>query len=67
MDWWHRFRDDIVGLFRGSEPDFKTFVETMNTVDDAIKFTAEVNFQTNSVNFLDVVISIAGVSIYPKN
>ena len=58
VDWWHRFRDDILGLFRGSESDFKTFVETMNTVDDAIKFTAEVNFQTNSVNFLDVVISI---------
>ena len=30
----------------------------MNSVDPAIKFTAEVDFERNTVNFLDVVISI---------
>ena len=58
VDWWHRFRDDCLGLFRGTEADFKVFLSTMNSVDPAIRFTAEINFQTNSVNFLDLVISI---------
>ena len=30
----------------------------MNSVDPAIRFTAEINFETNSVNFLDLVIAI---------
>ena len=58
VDWWHRFRDDCLGLFRGTEADFRLFLDTMNSVDPAIKFTAEVDFERNTVNFLDVVISI---------
>ena len=58
VDWWHRFRDDCLGLFRGSEADFKVFLETMNSINPAIKFTAEIDFQRNTVNFLDVTISI---------
>ena len=30
----------------------------MNSIDPAIKFTAEVNFEENKVNFLDIQISI---------
>ena len=58
VDWWHRFRDDCLGLFRGTEADFILFLKTMNSIDPAIKFTAEIDFEKNSVNFLDVTISI---------
>ena len=58
VDWWHRFRDDCLGLFRGTQADFRVFLETMNSVDPAIKFTSEVDFEKNCVNFLDVTISI---------
>ena len=58
VDWWHRFRDDCLALFRGTAADFRTFLETMNSIDPAIKFTAEIDFERNTVNFLDMVISI---------
>lgn len=58
VDWWHRFRDDCLGLFRGTQADFKIFLETMNGVDPAIQFTSEINFERNTVNFLDVQITI---------
>ena len=58
VDWWHRFRDDCLGLFRGTQADFRGFLETMNRVDPAIKFTSEIDFEKNCVNFLDTTISI---------
>ena len=58
VDWWHRFRDDCLGLFRGTEAEFKVFVDTMNSINPAIQFTSEINFEVNSVNFLDTIISI---------
>ena len=53
-----RFRDDIIGLFRGTQAEFRIFVKFMNSIDPAIKFTAEVDFEENKVNFLDIQISI---------
>ena len=47
-----------IGLFRGTREEFIKFVETMNAVDPAIKFTHEIDFEKNFVNFLDVNITI---------
>ena len=58
VDWWRRFRDDCLGLFRGTKEEFEVFLSIMNSVDPSIRFTAEINYDTNSVNFLDVVIWI---------
>ena len=55
---WKRFRDDCLGLFRGTEPEFRMFVATMCSIDPAIRFTYEVDFVRNSVNFLDITITI---------
>ena len=55
---WRRYRDDCIGLFRGTQADFKLFLSHMNGVDKSIQFTAEIDFEANSVNFLDLKISI---------
>ena len=36
IDFWLRFRDDCLGLFRGTQADFKIFVETMNGVESTL-------------------------------
>ena len=43
VDWWNRFRDDCLGLWRGSRIEFMEFLQTMNSVDGDIKFTSEIN------------------------
>ena len=58
IDWWNRFRDDCLGLWRGSREEFLSFVTTMNQVDKDIKFTSEINWTENKVVFLDLTISI---------
>ena len=58
VDFWHRFRDDVIGLFRGTQADFRVFLDYMNRADPAIKFTSEIDFDNNTVNFLDLKISI---------
>ena len=51
-----RFRDDCLGLFRGTRADFLSFLATLNEVDPAIRFTEE-GFG-RAVNFLDVKITL---------
>ena len=58
VDWWSRFRDDCLGLWRGTEAEFQGFVKAMNSVDKNIKFTSEINWQDNMVVFLDLTITI---------
>ena len=58
MDWWSRFRDDCLGLWRGTEAEFQGFVAAMNSVDTEIKFTSEINWQENVIVFLDLTITI---------
>ena len=58
VGYWGRFRDDCLGLFRGTKAEFEMFFATMGSVDPAIRFTHEVDFENNSVNFLDVTIWI---------
>ena len=54
-DFW-RYRDDCLGLFRGTRADFLTLLSALNSVDPAIRFTEE-GFG-HAVNFLDVRITI---------
>merc|ERR1719234_1559349 len=56
VGWFWRYRDDCLGLFRGTRPDFLSFLATLNDVDPAIRFTEE-GFG-HAVNFLDVRITI---------
>ena len=58
VGWWSRFRDDCLALFRGTQAEFRMFVATMNSVEHAIKFTSEIDFEKNCVNFLDMTITI---------
>ena len=46
--WGGRFRDDCLGLFRGTKLEFNRFVACMNSVDTDIKFTSEIDWEDNS-------------------
>ena len=56
--WGHRYRDDCMGLFRGTEEEFPGLLGAMNSVDPDVQFTSEINWQENKLVFLDVVITI---------
>ena len=56
MDWWSRFRDDCLALWRGSKAEFLGFVAMVNSVDKDIQFTSKMNWDKNEVVFLDLVI-----------
>ena len=56
--WGGRFRDDCLGLFRGTKLEFNGFVACMNSVDTDIQFTSEIDWEENRVIFLDLIISI---------
>ena len=58
VDFWRRFRDDCLGLWRGTEAEFIMFINTLNSVDPNIKFTHEIDFTENKIAFLDTMISI---------
>ena len=53
--WW-RFRDDIFSFWEHGEEALMEFLEFLNAIYPTIKFT--VNFSTQSLEFLDVLISI---------
>ena len=52
--WWKRFVDDVIGVWRGSEKEFKTFIDICNGHEERIKVTYEV-CKTEAV-FLDVKV-----------
>ena len=56
MGIFWRFRDDCIGLFRGTRGDFMGFLAALNEVDPSIRFTEE-GFG-HAVNFLDVRITL---------
>ena len=56
--FWKRFIDDCFGLWKGTREQFEEFVLLMNTVNENIKFTFEIDFNMWAVNFLDITISI---------
>ena len=67
VDFWRRFRDDCLGLWRGTEAEFRMFIATLNSVDPNIKFTYEIDFAENKVAFLDTMISIEGDGFLQTN
>jgi hypothetical protein len=58
VDWFHRYRDDVIGLFRGTKAEFPGLVQAMNSVDQNIKYTSEIDWESNQLIFLDVVVTI---------
>ena len=58
MDWWGRFRDDCIALWRGTKLEFNRFVATMNEVYRDIKFKASIDWEENKVAFLDTTVKI---------
>jgi hypothetical protein len=57
-DWSHRYRDDCLGLYRGTQAEFPGLLAAMNSVDPDIQFTSEINWEENKLVFLDVTITI---------
>jgi hypothetical protein len=55
--FYRRYIDDVFGIWTGSLGELDTFVARMNTVDDKLKFTVNVDHTT--VEFLDLLISLA--------
>ena len=58
VDWWSRFRDECLGLFRGERAEFDTFLAEMNSVASDITFTADVDWEQYRIVFLDLIITI---------
>ena len=49
--WW-RYKDDIFFIWEHGEEKLRNFIETLNEIQPAIKFTVE--WSQKSINFLDV-------------
>ena len=56
--FWRRFIDDVLLIWTGSEIQLKEFLTFINSLHPTIKFTANYNFETCSVPFLDTTITI---------
>jgi hypothetical protein len=56
--FWHRFIDDVLLIWTGSEIQLKEFLTFINSLYPTIKFTANYNLKTCSVPFLDTTIII---------
>ena len=59
-DWQHRYRDDCIGLFRGTQLEFPGLLAAVNSVDPDVQFTSEIDWEENKLVFLDTVITIDG-------
>jgi hypothetical protein len=57
-DWNHRYRDDCIGLYRGTQAEFPGLLGAMNSVDPDVQFTAEIDWEENKLVFLDLIITI---------
>lgn len=54
---WHRYVDDILCIWKGSERQLKLFLNNvLNKIDNNIQFTVEMG--GNTINFLDITITI---------
>ena len=51
--FFKRFIDDIFFIWRGSKEELENFILIANSFHPNIKFTAEYNFETRAVNFLN--------------
>ena len=61
---WFRFTDDIWGIYSGDKISFDNFVQRINSVHSAIKFSGE--FSNSEVDFLDVTTYRKGDKILSR-
>ena len=57
--YFKRFIDDIFFLFQGSEVELKSLLEYMNGLFPTIKFTMSYDYESRSVEYLDVKVTIS--------
>ena len=55
---WRRYIDDIFFLWPSDELSLKSFIDYLNSFHPFLKFKANYNFDTRSVNFLDTTITL---------
>ena len=58
-----RFIDDGFILWRGTQTQLETYITHLNTLHPTIKFTANYNFETKTVIFLDTTVTIKNGTI----
>ena len=58
LSMYRRYIDDGFFLWDGTKEELSEFIKHCNSFHPTIKFTFEFNFETKSVNFLDMVIWI---------
>ena len=56
-EWW-RFIDDILFWWSGTPGELLIFINFVNSIHPDIKFTCDFDFETRSVVFLDLIISV---------
>ena len=54
--YWHRYVDDILCCWTGTDRQLNIFLNYLNKLEPSIKFTLEIE-SNNSLNFLDLTIS----------
>lgn len=54
--YWHRYVDDILIRFKGTDRQLTNFFDFLNSLHPKIKFTLEIEVN-NSINFLDLTIT----------
>ena len=55
---WVHFMDDIFIFFQGTKQQLTEAIRWINALFPSVKFTASFNFQTRSVEFLDVKVMV---------
>ena len=58
IHFYKRFIDDILIIWLGTEEEFLTFMQTINSLHPTKKFTCEYNIKERSTTFLDTKITI---------
>ena len=62
--FWHRFVDDIFVIHK--EVNKQDFLQHINSVDPAIKFTVEDTKEDGSIPFLDTIVNLRLMAHYPS-
>ena len=61
IELWTRFRDDIFGVWTGSKEQLMEFHDWLNSLNPKLRFT--INMSEESIEYLDVVVSVTGQKI----
>jgi hypothetical protein len=58
IHFFKRFIDDILIIWTGTEQQFLTFINKINSLHNTIKFTHSYHLESNSTTFLDMTVKI---------